>query len=52
MQLLPAGAVPPVYIATINKGTVAQRKIFVDANGDMLDCVAELRPYLIGRGHF
>lgn len=52
VHLQPAGTVPDVYLATINKGTAAQRKIFVDPSGDMLDCVAELRPYLIGRGHF
>jgi hypothetical protein len=52
VHLLPTGTMPAIYLAIINKGTVAQRRIFVNANGDMLDCVAELRPYLIGRSHF
>jgi hypothetical protein len=52
VHLLPAGNVPDIYLAIINKGTVGQRRIFVNASGDMLDCVAELRPYLIGRSHF
>jgi hypothetical protein len=52
VHLQPTGTMPAIYLAIINKGTVAQRRIFVNANGDMLDCVAELRPYLIGRSHF
>jgi hypothetical protein len=52
LHLLPAGTVPAIYVATLNKGMVHQRKIFVDGNGDMLDCVAELRPYLIRRSTF
>jgi len=45
-HLQPVGTVPDVYIATLNKGVVTQRKIFVDGHGDMLDCVAELLPYV------
>lgn len=46
IHLQAAGGVPDIYGATINKGLVSQRVIFIDGPGDMLDCAAELRPYV------
>jgi hypothetical protein len=46
IHLQPADTLPEVYVATISKGAVAQRVIFVNGQGDMLDCAAEVRPYV------
>ncbi|MGD0462153.1 MAG: hypothetical protein ABSB74_06670 [Tepidisphaeraceae bacterium] len=50
VHILPGVDVPDAYVATVGKGADTQRKIFVDGNGDALDGVAELRPYI--RGHY